>query len=359
MTGSAALGDNAVNSILDGAFHDGIPHRHCDLTSISRVRDVGHGGGVFLFFSKEAHGCLLGALTTVRHFERVYEPNASVLDRGLTTESQLTASSVPGNPGVLRPMAFIALAALSSGSGQSQSFEVASVHANKDARGRGNIELAPGGERFFATNVPLGALIQMAYNVSNPQCNCQTSALPVLSERFDIQAKAEHPVRTALMLQMLQNLLRDRFNLAVRRESKELQAYVMVVDKGGPKLHPSSAPHTSEAPPINPYHARGIEGHSFYALDLVIADATMADLAWRLSSLAVLDDHVVVDKTGLNGHYDLELKFSGVSPIETPSGNDAPSIFTALREQLGLRLDLRKIPVEFITVEHAEQPTEN
>jgi uncharacterized protein (TIGR03435 family) len=166
-------------------------------------------------------------------------------------------------------------------------------------------------------------------------------------------------VNPAEMRQLLQYLLQDRFKLAVRRETKELQAYAMVVDKGGPKLHSSIAPHLHDTAPLNPYHARGIEGRSYYALNLMIADATMADLAWRLSSLTILDDHVVVDKTGLNGHYDLELRFSGVSPTEPASGNDAPSIFTALREQLGLRLELRKIPLEFLTVEHAERPTDN
>ena len=85
----------------------------------------------------------------------------------------------------------------------------------------------------------------------------------------------------------------------------------------------------------------------------------MADLAWRLSSLTILEDHVVVDETGLDGHYDIERKFSGVSPTEPLSGNDAPSIFTALREQLGLRLDAQKIPLEVLSVEHAERPAEN
>jgi uncharacterized protein (TIGR03435 family) len=102
-----------------------------------------------------------------------------------------------------------------------------------------------------------------------------------------------------------------------------------------------------------------VEGHSFYALDLIIKDATMADLAWRLSSLTILNNHVVVDKTGLAGHYDLELKFAGQSPTAPPPDSDAPSIFTALREQLGLRLEAQKIPLEVLSVVYADRPTEN
>lgn len=221
------------------------------------------------------------------------------------------------------------------------------------------MEFLPGGERFSATNVPLGALVQIAYNLSNPQCSCQSSLLPVLSERYEIQAKAEHPVEAIEMLRLLQSLLADRFKLVVRRETKELQAYALVVDKGGPKLHESNVSPNHEAAPLNPYHARGVEGHSFYALDLIIKDATMSELAWRLSSLTILDNHVVVNETGLTGHYDFELKFAGQSPTAPPPDSDAPSIFTALREQLGLRLDARKIPLEVLSVVHAERPTEN
>jgi uncharacterized protein (TIGR03435 family) len=83
-------------------------------------------------------------------------------------------------------------------------------------------------------------------------------------------------------------------------------------------------------------------------------DETMADYAFRLSTLVVLDGRVVVDKTGLDGHYDFDLKFAGDS-----SSADGPAIFTALREQLGLRLEPRKIPLEFLSAERAERPAEN
>jgi uncharacterized protein (TIGR03435 family) len=259
-------------------------------------------------------------------------------------------------------MAAVILLAFSAGLAMCQpapSFEAASIRLNKSSKGGGDIEFLPGAERFSATNVPLAALILTAYNLTSPQCSCSSKAVPVLSERFDIQAKAEHPVGPREMLRLLQSLLADRFKLAVRHETKDLEAYALVIDKGGPKLRPSKAPHFNDAAPLNPYHARGVEGHSSYALDLVITDATMADLAWRLSSLTILEDHVVVDKTGLDGRYDFELKFAAQSPNGPPADSDAPSIFTALREQLGLRLDARKIPLEVLSVEHAERPARN
>jgi Protein of unknown function (DUF3738) len=97
--------------------------------------------------------------------------------------------------------------------------------------GRGNIEFLPGGGRFSATHVPLGALIQKAYNFTSPQCH----------------AKAEHPLSAAEMLRLLQNLLEDRFKLVLRGETKEIQASPVV-------LHIFN-----DAAPFHPYHARGVE----------------------------------------------------------------------------------------------------
>ncbi len=95
------------------------------------------------------------------------------------------------------------------------SFEVASIRLNKNASEKGNMEFAPGGERFAATNVPLSLLIATAYNVTLSQFSWQNPALPVLSERYDIHAKTEHPVSGAEMLRLLQSLLEDRERASV------------------------------------------------------------------------------------------------------------------------------------------------
>ena len=142
-------------------------------------------------------------------------------------------------------------------------------------------------------------IVSVALLLTLAQFSWQDSAFPVLSERYDIQAKADHPVGPREMLRLLQTLLEDRFKLVVRRETKEIQSYALVVDKGGPRLHLNAVPHASDDGPLNPYHARGGERSGGY---LVFKDETMADFAFRLSTLVVLDGRVVVDKTGLDGH---------------------------------------------------------
>jgi uncharacterized protein (TIGR03435 family) len=211
---------------------------------------------------------------------------------------------------------------------------------------------------LIATNVPLAALILTAYGITFQQCSCDSPSIAVLSEKFDIQANAGHSVSRLEMSQLLQGLLKQRFNLVVQREQKEFQAYALVLEKGGPHLHPSDVSHARDAAPFNPYHARGSETSSG---QLSFSDETMPELAFRLSSLTVLD-RMVVDQTGLSGHYDFELKYDprpvGTS-TDAQTASDYPSIFTALREQLGLRLLDKKILLETIRVEHADRPTEN
>jgi uncharacterized protein (TIGR03435 family) len=153
------------------------------------------------------------------------------------------------------------------------------------------------------------------------------------------------------MLRLLQSLLEERFKLVLRREKKEFPGYALVVEQAGPRLHASDAPHSDDAAPLNPYRARGLEPSAGY---LVFKNETMPDFAWRLSTLVILGGRVVVDKTGLDGRYDFDLKFAPDSP-----NADGPSIFTAIREQLGLRLEARKIPLEVLSVERAERPTDN
>ena len=208
----------------------------------------------------------------------------------------------------------------------------------------------------MATHVSLSALVLTAYSVTPQQCSCQGSALPVLSERFDIQAKAERAVSRGEMLGMLRTLLKERFKLEIHRETKEFEAYGLVVEKGGSRLHSTDVPRGSDAIPLNPCHARGLEPGGGY---LVFEDETMGDFAWRLSTLVTLGGRVVVDKTGLDGHYDFALKFRPEPAAVAGATADAPSIITAIREQLGLRLQPEKIPLDLLIVEHAERPTEN
>jgi uncharacterized protein (TIGR03435 family) len=157
---------------------------------------------------------------------------------------------------------------------------------------------------------------------------------------------------------MLQTLLAERFHVKIHRESREMPVFDLVVDKNGPKMK-ESAPGTeskTEALPGSP----GISKRKYWNL-------SMADLVLRIGSNF---DHPLLDRTGLNGRYDIELEFSSYPQQMTaaeeaafaargvPSGGVLP-ISRALPEQLGLKVVAAKESVETITIDHAEKPSEN
>jgi uncharacterized protein (TIGR03435 family) len=239
----------------------------------------------------------------------------------------------------------------------SPAFEVASVKPhNADIRGN-SVDVSV--ERFTATNIPLGGLILMAYNITVRQLSGQDQWF---SERYDIAAKAEHPVSRDQMRHMLQALLADRFKLVVHWETREAPAYALVVGKGGPKLHHSDPSRGEILNPLTPTGAGGTEMKSGH---LIFKDESMSDFAWALSRMAATGDRVVVDNTGLNGTYDFELTFepprrsSDAEAPATATSIGAPSIFDAVQEQLGLKLESKKGPVEFLIVDHVEKPSAN
>ena len=160
------------------------------------------------------------------------------------------------------------------------------------------------------------------------------------SERYDIAAKTSPQTTQADLRLMLQSLLAERFKLATHRELKEMPVYALLAAKSGPKLRASSGDQHSPvlfAPPAR----------------LIGQGSTMRGLALALSRPA---GRRVVDETGITGAFDFSLTYS---QMDTAADN-GPSIFTALQEQLGLRLEPRKSQVEILIIDHAERaPTEN
>jgi uncharacterized protein (TIGR03435 family) len=266
----------------------------------------------------------------------------------------------------------------------SPTFEVASVKPTSSSPGPVRIEALPGG-RFVATNVTLRALIQTAYRLQPFQVIGGPSWLS--SDRFDIVAKADPadadqnaasdsagPSRTQLMLRAL---LEDRFRLATRAESRELPMYALVVARSdgrlGSALHPAAADCRAQtaatagsvlkaAPPSADGKPCGIQTGLG---SLTVGGATLAQLASALSGLL---DRTVVDRTGLAGAFDAALKWTpdestpGMAqkakfvPAIDPNG---PSIFTAVQEQLGLKLDPTRGPVDVLVVVSAQPPSPN
>lgn len=255
-------------------------------------------------------------------------------------------------------------------------FEVASIKPSKSQDQRFMIRPLPGG-RLNVTNVPLKQLITVAYRVQDFQISGGPDWLN--SERFDIAAKAEEDANFDQLRLMLRSLLEDRFQLKLRRETKEAPIYALVMankrGKYGPNLQESSGdcpPRDGGAPPPRPPSAPGqmptpVCGGMFGGL---------GRLAGSKISLAQLTDILsrsvgrpVVDKTGLTGKFDIKLEwtpdqvqFSPGSPDPArpaPPPDAGPTIFTAIQEQLGLKLAAEKGPVEVLIVDHAEQPDEN
>ena len=266
-------------------------------------------------------------------------------------------------------------------------FEVASVKINKSGENNVRIGLQPGG-RFTATNVPLRALIRFAYQLQDFQIvggPDWVASDRLASDRFDILAKAEGeapptPPGTVGPIQlMLRSLLEERFKVAVHQEKRELPIYALMLARSdkrlGPKLQASTVDcqaMVKEAmarggPPPAPPQANGRP-----VCGMRISNGQMMGGGFPLSQLAAslsgMVQRVVVDQTGLTGNFDLELTFTpdqmgqGTPPPGAPPpavDPNGPSIFTALQEQLGLKLDSQRGPVDVLVIDRAERPTEN
>jgi uncharacterized protein (TIGR03435 family) len=252
-------------------------------------------------------------------------------------------------------------------------FDVVSVKPNKSASGMIRVMGRPDG--YFANNVSLKMLIQGAYGIREDLISGAPSWAD--SARFDIDAKvAGSDVEALKKLTpeqrrlMLQPLLADRFKLKVHTETKELPVYELVLAKGGSKL--------KEATPGDTY-ANGIKGPDGVGRGgmMRVGRGQLTAQAVPISNLAnMLSTQLhrsVLDKTGLTGKYDLELNWTpdpGAEPMfkgpdlgqhssDNAPDSSGPTIFTALQEQLGLKLQSARGPVETIVIDHVEMPSEN
>lgn len=221
-------------------------------------------------------------------------------------------------------------------------FEVASVKPNRSGDRSSDSDWDNG--RIMCVNMPLKRLIAQAYELREDQISGPDW---LASERFDIAAKAPRPTRDGDLQQMLQTLLVDRFKLTGHREAKPQRVYALVIVKQGSKLKPDDASSDSSS-------TNGTRG------TLKAQHVSMQRFADRLSRMV---DLPVIDQTGMRGTYTFKLEWdpaaNQLSP-DAPSDSQGPSIFRAMQQQLGLRLDPRKLPVQILVIDHIErQPTEN
>ncbi len=275
-------------------------------------------------------------------------------------------------------------------------FDVVSIKTHKDEGMMMRIGVSATPDGFQADGVPLQMLIRQAFGLSEDRI--QNEPDWTRSARFDVNAKVapeDAPKLKALSMQqrsgMILPLLEDRFGLKYHHETRELQVYTLVVAKGGPKLK-ESAPAESggEQPPPPPPPPGGIGGPggggarsspggprtmmrmSTQGMTLDARGAMMASLSQIISQQI---GATVVDKTGLTGKYDLTLSFMPDNFMVngqmmrppgggTPDGAQTqepvgPSLFTAVQEQLGLKLVAEKESVDVIVIDHVEQPSAN
>jgi uncharacterized protein (TIGR03435 family) len=234
------------------------------------------------------------------------------------------------------------------------SFEVASIKLHvataQEQGGRVGVWIGPG-NRVSAYVSTLNGLAAYAYDVKA----YRISGGPAwaATDRYDITAKTEGDGTPGeeIVRKMMQTLLADRFGLKFHREMKSLPMYALVAAKNGPKLRESSAgvPSSMELRPGQ----------------LSATSMSMKSLVPLLSRFV---DRPVLDQTGLTGNYDFKLQWtldaglsSGFGPGADASSSDSagPSLFTAVQEQLGLKLESQKGPMEVLEIDHAEKPSEN
>jgi uncharacterized protein (TIGR03435 family) len=265
------------------------------------------------------------------------------------------------------------------------SFEAASVKPNKSGDPGQFIRRQPGG-RVSVTNMPVRQLIVFAYQLQPAQVIGGPNWMA--SDRFDVVAKMEgdpapvmpgsgpDPIQLAM-----RTLLADRFKLAAHKETRDLDVYALVMAKPGGKPGPSLKPSTQDCSPQALQGRRGspppglpgppgpdvpfLCGMRGTPGRLQLGGFPLSQLANGLQGLA---GRMIIDRTGLSGNWDAELTFMpegrGLPPGAPPPGVElppidpnAPTLFTALQEQLGLKLESTKAPVEVLVIDSVQQPT--
>ena len=239
-------------------------------------------------------------------------------------------AAVPAQPSITAPL-----------------YDVASVRENKSGSHNGNYAATPDG--FKITNLPLRFLIVIAFNTREGL----VFDLPpwTADSQYDINAKVNlpgnKPLTEAQQKAMLAAVLADRFHLKLHTEVRQLPVYNLVISSGGLKLKPYPP-----GPP--PADAGGVVGNTEL-------NATYAQLPGLANMLSDALNRNVIDQTGLTGSYDVHLKWTTDQALDSGNGKPSqdPPLFTALQEQLGLKLIPAKGPVQTWVVDHVERPTEN
>lgn len=229
-----------------------------------------------------------------------------------------------------------------------QSFDVASIHAH-DPRDARFLVRPPNRGTFTAVGAVAKLLVMLAYDVQDSQISGGPDWLA--TEKWDIEAKsADTNHDGAATARLLRGMLEERFALKARWVEEARPVYLLTLARGGAKLRESEEGNTNLQVGAN---------------SISLRRGSVADLA---KVLATALGRPVIDRTGLSGSYDLFVQWDdapvregGVPGIEaaTTAGNDRGSIFSAVQEQLGLRLESGRAPVDVLVIDGMERPTAN
>jgi len=260
---------------------------------------------------------------------------------------------------------FLCCRALTGAQAPAATFEVASVKPNKSGQAAVTVEFQA--TRVRLLNMQLRPIIQLAYGIN---AVARLAGIPdwANTERFDIEGTAASIATRDVARTMLQALLAERFKLDAHMEKRQLPSYTLVQTRRdgtfGPAMKVSTVTCTAPgAPPPADGSAVPCGPRPRTPGHLIFVATPMAQFA---NTLSVMLGRTIVDKTGLTERYDIELMFApptpppGVSPTLVPTATDnGPSVFTALQEQAGLKLDPSTEMVDVLVVTHLERPTEN
>ena len=235
------------------------------------------------------------------------------------------------------PIAVLAFASLHAAAQTNlKEFDVASVKPNPSGGGGGSFNTSHG--RLDATNVSLRALVRFAFGVRDDQVAGGPAWFD--TQKYDVTAKADSSANDDELTLMTQTMLADRFKLKFHRDTKESPVFSLVAAKGGPKLteHSGTEPGMIGMAPAG----RGMTGRSYTKVTMPIFAAQLGRIVGRS----------VIDNTGLKGEYDFKLIYARDDTADQ-------SIYAVLQQDLGLKLEAAKGPVEIIVVDSAEKASAN
>ena len=243
--------------------------------------------------------------------------------------------------------------ALVSGQEKRLTFEVASIKPVKPGGRGGGIKPKPAGQGYDAVGAPVRLMISLMYRIPMQHVTGGPGWLD--SDLWDVEAKADKAYSIDDLHTMFQNLLADEFKLKFHKEIREGPVYALMVDKSGAKMKVNESPQDFEIP------IGGGRG------GVTIGKRVPMSYFCYWLGLSPLrnDDRPVIDRTGLKGNYDFTLSFMPELPPGFDKANlppeflDRPTIFDALRAQLGLKLEAQKGPVEYYVIDHVEKPAAN